>query len=90
MPGFVGIIAAFFGISPLRLIAYAAILAAIVIGAVTIRQHYINLGWNKAISAVKKQDDRARAAAETVERRANQCSENSYWDVLTQGCREDQ
>lgn len=90
MPGFVLAIASALGISPLRLIAYGAIVLTVVVGAATIRQHYINHGWNKAIAAVKKQDDRAKAAAEKVERKANACSESSYWDVITQGCKEDQ
>lgn len=88
MPMLIITIAGWFGINPLRLIAYAAVAFAIVVGALTIRQHYVNLGWSKAITAVKKQDDRAVAAAEKVEQKAAVCTDaNGYWDVVTQGCK---
>lgn len=54
----------------------------------TIRQHYVNLGWKKAIIAVKKQDDRAAAAADVVDQKAQKCTDtNGYWDVVSQGCK---
>lgn len=78
------------GLAPLaaKAIVYAVI-AAIVGGALLgIRQHYVNLGWHKAISAVKKQDDRAAAAADRVIDNAKKCDEsNGYWDVITQNCK---
>lgn len=80
-------IAGFLGISALRLGLYVALIAAIVGGALTIRQHYINKGFNNAIVAVKKQDDKAAAAADKVRRRADECSENSWWDVISQSCK---
>lgn len=90
IPGFVVTVAGWFGISPFRLIAYAAIAIAIITGAVTIRQHYINLGYHNALDAVKKQDDKAKTAADKVERKANECSDSSYWDIITQGCKGDE
>jgi hypothetical protein len=63
---------------------------ALVVGGtlLTIRQHYINEGWRKAIVAVKKQDDRAVAAADRVEEKVAKCDESSgFWDVITQDCR---
>jgi hypothetical protein len=90
MPTLILTIASWLGISQFRLIAYAAIGAAIIIGAVTIRQHYINLGWNNAIVAVKKQDDKAKVAAEKVERKANECAADNYWDVISQRCKGDE
>ena len=88
MPGIILTIAGWFGINPFRLIAYTAIFIAVAVGAITIRQHYVNLGWHKAIEAVKKQDDRAAAAADKVQEKAAKCDEtNGYWDVLTQGCK---
>lgn len=90
MPGFIIAIASALGISPLRLIAYGAIALTVVVGAASIRRHYINLGWEKAITAVKKQDARSKAAADEVERRANDCSANSFWDVVTRSCKVDQ
>jgi hypothetical protein len=90
MPAIILTIAGWFGISPFRLIAYAAIVAAVIVGAITIRQHYINLGYHNAIVAVKKQDDKAKAAAEKVERKANECTDNSYWDVIAQSCKGDE
>lgn len=86
MPGFILTVAGWFGISAIRLIIYGAIAAAIVVGALTIRQHYVNLGYAKAITAVKKQDDRAVAAADRVQQKANDCAANSWWDVVSQGC----
>lgn len=84
-------IACWFGISPFRLIAYAVIFFAVTGGALTIRQHYINAGWNKAIVAVKKQDDRAKVAAEKVETKAAVCTDaNGYWDIISQGCKLDE
>jgi hypothetical protein len=66
-----------------------AVLAAIVGGALLgIRQHYVNLGWHKAIAAVKKQDDRAVAAADKVQATTAKCDEtNGFWDVITQNCK---
>lgn len=88
MPAIILTIAGWFGINPIRLIAYAAILIAVAVGAITIRQHYVNLGWNKAIAAVKKQDDHAIAAAERVEQKTSTCTEkNGWWDVASQRCR---
>jgi hypothetical protein len=65
------------------------VVAALVGGALLgIRQHYVNKGWNKAIAAVKKQDDRAVAAASKVEEQTARCdSSNGFWDVITQDCR---
>jgi hypothetical protein len=81
-------IANLFGISVFRLIIYAAIFAAVVAGALTIRQHYVNLGYKHAIAAVKKQDDRAVAAANQVEAKAAKCdATNGFWDVVSQNCR---
>lgn len=89
MPAFLLAIALKLGISPMRLITYGVIAFIALGGALTIRQHYINLGWKKAISAVKKQDDKSKAAAEAVDRKADECAANSFWDVISQGCKED-
>lgn len=87
MPGFIIAAASFLGINPLRLIAYAAVVVAVIVGGLTIRQHYVNLGYAKAIAAVKKQDDRAVAAADRVQQKADECAANSWWDVVSQGCK---
>lgn len=65
------------------------VIAAVIGGALLgIRQHYVNKGWNKAIEAVKKQDDRAVAAADRVMEKTTKCDETSgFWDVITQDCR---
>jgi hypothetical protein len=87
MPALV-FIAGLFGISVLRLVIYAACVVAVIATGLTIRQHYVHLGFAKAIAAVKKQDDRAVAAAEKVEQKAAVCTEtNGFWDVVTQGCK---
>ncbi len=81
-------IANLFGISIFRLIMYAGIFVAVVAGAVTIRQHYVNLGYKHAIADVKKQDNVAVDAANKVEQKASKCDETSgFWDVVTQNCR---
>ena len=83
-----GAIAGFFGISVLRLGIYAACVALVLGAGVTIRQHYINKGYHSAIAAVKKQDDRAVAAANKVEEKTAACTEaNGYWDVISQNCK---
>lgn len=87
MPMLIITIAGWFGINPLRLVAYAAVVAAVVVGGLMIRQHYVNLGWNKAIVAVKKQDDRAVAAADKAQQKADQCQADSWWDVISQSCK---
>lgn len=81
-------IANLFGISIIRLAIYAACVAAVIGTGITIRQHYVNLGYSKAIAAVKKQDDRAVEAATKVEQKAAVCTDtNGFWDVLTQSCK---
>lgn len=81
-------IAEFFGISVLRLAIYAGCIVLALGGGLAIRQHYINKGYASAIAAVKKQDDRAVAAAQKVERKTAACSDaNGYWDVVTQNCK---
>jgi hypothetical protein len=77
-----------FGISVLRLVIYSICIVAVVAAGLMIRQHYVNIGYAKAIAAVKKQDDRAVAAAERVEQKAAACTEkNGWWDVVSQSCR---
>lgn len=81
-------ICSFLGINPLRLAIYVAVFIAIVIGALTIRQHYINIGWRNHAAAVQKQDNRAIETNKKVEETANKCSEtNGFWDVVTQNCK---
>lgn len=80
-------VANLFGISVLRLVIYAICIVAVVVAGLMIRQHYVDLGYAKAIAAVKKQDDRAVATADAVQKRANDCAANSYWDILTQACK---
>lgn len=87
MPALILTIAGWFGINPFRLIMYVGIGIAVISAGVTIRQHYVNLGYSKAIAAVKKQDNRAIEAARQVEKKASECTDNSYWDVLSQNCK---
>lgn len=56
-------------------------------GALAIRQHFVNEGYRHAIAAVKKQDDRAVAAADKVQQRADECTANSWFDVVSQSCK---
>jgi hypothetical protein len=85
------LIAKMFGISPLRIIVYAAAVMAVVTAAVVIRHHYVSLGYTKALADVKKQDSRAVEAANAVEQKTAACTQgvNGYWDVLTQSCKLD-
>lgn len=81
-------IANLLGISVFRLAMYAAIVAAVVTGALVIRHHYVSLGYHKALADVKKQDDRAVEAATKVEKKTAVCTDqNGYWDTITQRCR---
>jgi hypothetical protein len=87
----VGWIADRLGLSKLlaEIIMIATLVVVIVIAGFAIRQHYVNEGWNKALVAVKKQDDKAVAAAVKVEKKAAACQDgiNGYWDVITQSCK---
>lgn len=87
----VGWIADRLGLSKLlaEIIMIGALLLAAFVGAMAIRQHYINKGYASAIAAVKKQDDKAVAAAVKVEKKAAACQDgiNGYWDVITQSCK---
>ena len=81
-------ICAFLGISPLRLVIYAALFVVVITTGLTIRHHYVALGYKHAIADVKKQDNIAIDAANKVEQKAAKCDETSgYWDVVTQNCR---
>lgn len=88
MPAILLTIANMLGISVFRLVAYAAIFVLVTGGAVAVRQHYVNKGYASALAAVKKQDDRAVAAANRVQQKAAKCDEtNGFWDVITQDCK---
>lgn len=71
-----------------KVVVYGA-LALIVVGVLLgVRQHYIDAGWNKAMVAVKKQNDRAADAADHVQQKTDKCNEsNGFWDVITQNCK---
>lgn len=88
MPAIILTICSFLGINPLRLLIYASLFIAVMGGALWVRHHYVALGYHKAIADVKKQDDRAVAAADRVEQKAAKCDETSgFWDVITQNCK---
>ena len=81
-------ICSFLGINPLRLFIYAGLFVAVVVGAVAIRQHYVNEGWRKHAAAVEKQDNRAVETNRKVEETAQKCTDtNGFWDVITQDCK---
>ena len=84
----VALLAPRFGALIANVIVYGVI-AVIISGTLLgIRHHYVKLGYDKAIAAVKKQDDRAVAAADKVQKTTDQCTEtNGYWDVITQNCK---
>jgi len=80
-------VAGFFGISPLRVVIYAICIASSVGGAIVIREHYVNLGYNRAIADVKAKDKKAEDAANAVQQDAEKCTDtNGFWDVVTQNC----
>jgi len=86
----VGWIADRLGLSKLlaEIIMIGVLVLAVFVGAMAIRQHYINKGYASAIAAVKKQDNIAIDAARKVEKKAAVCTETSgYWDVITQSCK---
>lgn len=88
MGAVIGAITGALGISSLRLYVYLAVTVAIIIAGLTVRQHYINVGWDKAMVRVQKQDNAAIDAAKKVEKHVAVCSDaNGYWDVVTQGCK---
>lgn len=82
-------IAAKLGISLLRVWLYAGIIAFVSTGALIIRQHYIDIGWEKHKVAVEKQDGRTKEASRKVDEKIAKCQEgvNGYWDVVTKGCK---
>lgn len=77
------------GLSQLAVDAIVAgVLLALIGGTgLAIRQHFVNEGYSHAIAAVKKQDDKAVATADKVQQRADECSGNSWWDVISQSCK---
>jgi hypothetical protein len=80
-------IAAALGISPFRLFAYAGIAIAVFTGAVALRQHYVNAGWDSALEAVKKQDATAKEAASKAQRTVDGCYDaGGTWSVITGSC----
>lgn len=88
MPAIILAIANMFGISVFRLIMYAGIAIAVISALVAVRQHYVNVGWEKHRAAVERQDNIAISASREVQRRTDACSEqNGFWDVITQGCK---
>lgn len=87
MPAFIITIAAFFGISTLRLIVYSALGVSIVVGALTIRQHYINIGYQKAIHAIAVKDASAIKDADDAERAVKDCyARGGTWDQGAMSC----
>lgn len=71
-----------------KAIVYGIIVLVIVGALAGIRQHYVNLGWNKHAEAVARQDNRAVETNKRVEEQTQKCSDaNGYWDVITQGCK---
>lgn len=91
MPAIILTIAGWFGINPIRLIIYGALAVSVAVGAIAVRQHYINKGWYAHKAAVDKQDGNAVATSAKVEKKTAACSDtNGYWDVLTQGCKLDE
>jgi NhaP-type Na+/H+ or K+/H+ antiporter len=80
-------IANLFGISVFRLAIYASCIVAVIAAGVTIRQHYIDVGWYKHKAAVEKQDSRSIEASKQIEERAQKCAADSFWDVVTNGCK---
>lgn len=87
MPAFLLVLAGWFGISPLRLIIYGAAAISVVVGAVSIRQHYINRGWDSAIHAIEKQNSVAADAARRAQRSVDQCyDEGGTWSTITGTC----
>jgi hypothetical protein len=81
-------VANFLGISPLRLVIYALCAISTLSGLLIVRHHYVELGYNKALSHVAQQDKHAKAAADRVKQAAVKCNEtNGFWDVVSQNCR---
>lgn len=71
-----------------KAIVYGVITMIIGGTLLTIRQHYVNLGWKQHKVAVERQDNRAVEASKRVEEKTDKCSEtNGFWDVITQGCK---
>lgn len=81
-------IANLFGISVFRLAVYAGIFVAVITAGLTIRQHYINVGWYKHQAKVERQDNAAVAASKRVEEKTNVCTDQTgFWDVISQSCK---
>lgn len=75
-----------FGI-PIRLLVYLAVAAAVFAAALTIRQHYINAGWDRALETVKAQDAKAKDAADTAQLNVDRCyAANGLWSTITGKC----
>lgn len=87
MPAFILTIAAFFGISPLRIIVYFTLIVGIIVGALTIRQHYINIGWHKAMHAIAVKDTAAIKDADDAEKAVKACyARGGSWNQGAMSC----
>lgn len=78
---------AFLALIPLRYWLYLVAALAIISGAVALRAHYVSVGWDGALEAVKKQDGRAIDAADAAQKTADDCyAVNGTWSVVTGAC----
>lgn len=73
-----------------QLIMYGAIVIAVVGGFIYVRQHYINVGYQRALAAVAAEDARAVEAKDEVKRhKVGPCFERGgTWNVETGECEE--
>ena len=64
------------------------LIAAVVAGGFTyVRQHYINLGYKKALTAISAQDQKAKGHADQVHKTVSDCFDaGGDWDVDSGVC----
>jgi hypothetical protein len=80
---------AFLAFIPLRYWLYGAAALAIIVGAIGLRAHFVNQGWDRALEAVKTQDATAKAAASTAQSKVDRCYEaGNAWSTISGTCTE--
>lgn len=82
-------IANLFGISIVRLIVYAACIAAVIGALLWVRQHYINVGKARAYNEIAADNREAKENVNAAKSRVAQCrASGGVWDTVDGVCQQ--
>lgn len=86
MPAFIVTIAAFFGISPLRIIVYGAIIVSVIVAGLTIRHNLIEKGRLIERQVTAARDNAALGNSDKAEADVRRCyAQGGDWRGLNEG-----